>query len=306
MSTFAEHLVFRWKQARHGWRTRGVLATPPLRPRDDGVVIFSLIGTRVLLSYLVAVKSFHRHLGRGRVVVMDDGSLTAADRLVLARHLGDPEILALRDVDTGPAPRGGTWERLLTILDARADDYVIQLDSDTITRAPMPEVTAAIDAGRSFTLRGEADAALMPADAFVATLPAIDGRMHIQKATERLLDRLDLPGLPVPRYVRGCSGFAGFAPGDGGRLLADAFSQACEARLGADRWREWGTEQVTSNFVIANEADALLLPYDRYLNYWGQDVPAAAPFVHYLGMCRYRGRAYRDATRAAIAELRAA
>lgn len=300
MPSIAEHLNWRWKQARHLRLARAVLDTPPLIPRDDGVVLFSMIGTRVLLPYLVAVKSLHRRLGRGRVVVMDDGTLTNPDRATLDRHCGGPEVLRLDQVDTGSAPRGGTWERLLTILDARADDYVIQLDSDTVTCGPVPEVLAAIDAGRSFSLRGEAGAELMPVDAFVATLPPLPPPLHIQKATERLLRELQLPGL---RYFRGCSGFAGFAPSTAGRTLAYAFSQAVEARLGATRWREWGTEQVTSNVVVANEPDPLLLPYARYLNYWGERVPAGAGLVHFLGTCRFDGAAYLDATRAAIAQM---
>lgn len=303
MPSIAEHLNTRWKQARHVRLARAVLATPPLVPRDDGVVLFSMIGTRVLLPYLVAVKSLHRQLDRGRVVVMDDGTLTDDDLEQLHWHCGRPEILRLDRVDTGPAPRGGTWERLLAILDARAHDYVVQLDSDTVTRGPVPEVRAAIDAGRSFSLRGEADAALMEVGAFVASQPPLDPPLHIQNATEQLLDRLAMPGL---RYFRGCSGFAGFARSDTGRTLACAFSQAMEAQLGADRWREWGTEQVTSNFVIANEPDPLLLPYDRYLNYWDEGVPADAGLVHFLGTCRFDGSAYLDATRAAIAALASA
>ena len=184
------------------------------------------------------------------------------------------------------------FERLLTILDRRAGDYVIQLDSDTVTLGPLPEVAAAIDAGRSFSLRGEAAAGLMTVAAFVASLPHEPPPLHIQKATERQLDRL---GLSDTHYFRGCSGFAGFAPSGAGRGLAERFSAANEALLGKERWREWGTEQVTSNFVIANEPDPLLLPYGRYLNYWGEAVPADARLVH------FDGRAYLDATRAAIA-----
>lgn len=300
MPSIAAHLNWRWKQARHTRLARAVLATPPLVPRDDGVVLFSMIGTRVLLPYLVAVKSLHRHLGRGRVVVMDDGTLTDADRAQLHRHCGQPQILRLDKVDTGPAPRGGTWERLLAILDARAHDYIVQLDSDTVTCGPVPEVAAAIDAGRSFSLRGEAGAELMDAAAFVASLAPLDPPLHIQTAAERRLDRLAMPGL---RYFRGCSGFAGFAPSDAGRTLADAFSRSMEAQLGAARWREWGTEQVTSNVIVANAPDPLLLPYDRYLNFWDEGVPADAGLVHFLGTCRFNGSAYLDATHAAIAAL---
>lgn len=296
----AEQLRWRWKAWMHARLARGVLATPPLVPRDDGVVIFSMIGHRVLLPYLVAVKSLHRHLARGRVVILDDGTLTPADHALLARHAGAPEVIALADVDTGPCPRGGTWERLLTILDRRADDYVIQLDSDTVTLGSLPEVAEAIEANRSFSLRGEAEATLMPVGPFVASLPHEAPPLHIQKATERLLDQIDLADA---RYFRGCSGFTGFARGAAGRALAERLSTAMEARLGRARWREWGTEQVTSSFVIANDAYPLLLPYRRYLNYWDQGVPADARLVHFLGTCRHHGTAYRDATSAALRDL---
>lgn len=301
MPTLAYHLNWRWKSLRHAAIARGVLDAPPLVPCDDGVVIFSMIGHRVLLPYLVAVKSLHRQLARGRVVIMDDGTLTGADRRILAQHCGAPEIIALADVDTGPCPQGGTWERLLTILDRRAHDYVIQLDSDTVTTGAVPDVMAAIEVNRSFSLRGEASAALMPVGAFVASLPFESPPLHIQKATERQLDRLNLPDLPEPHYFRGCSGFAGFARSHTGRTLAERFSAANQALLGPARWREWGTEQVTSNFVIANEPDPLLLPYDRYLNFWDQALPADRRLVHFVGTCRFNGSAYRDATRAAIA-----
>ena len=304
MPTIAEHLNWHWKGWRHARLARAVLDTPPLVARDDGVVLFSMIGSQVLLPYLVAVKSLHRQLGRGRVVVLDDGTLTAADHEQLRYHCADPEILRLDAVQTEPCPQGGTWERLLTILDRRADDYVIQLDSDTVTFGPLPDVEAAIAAGRSFSLRGEADAALMPVDAFVASLPVETPPLHIQKTTERQLDRLALPG-GLPRYFRGCSGFAGFAPSDAGRALAIAFSQANESLLGPARWREWGTEQVTSNFVIANDPDPLLLPYDRYLNFWDRGIPADARLVHFVGTCRFNGEAYMTATAAAIRALNA-
>lgn len=306
MPTIAEHLNWRVKGWRHRRLAARVLDTPPLLPRDDGVVLFSMIGTKVLLPYLVAVKSLHRQLGRGRVVVMDDGTLDDDDRALLHRHLGGPEIVALAGVDTDPCPRGGTWERLLAILDARATDYVVQLDSDTVTLGPVPEVAAAIEAGRSFSLRGEATAALMPVDAFVASLPHEEPPLHIQKAAERQLVGLALPDRPSQRYFRGCSGFTGFAPGAAGRGLAEAFSTAMAARLGTARWREWGTEQVTSSFVLANEPDPLLLPYQRYLNFWDEGVPADAALVHFLGTCRFNGAAYLDATRAAIEALSAA
>ncbi|MFN9581006.1 MAG: hypothetical protein ACK56H_13285 [Novosphingobium sp.] len=285
---------------------RAVLSTPPARVREDGVVIFSMIGTKVLLPYLVAAKSFQAQLWRGRFAILDDGTLTAADKAVLAHHLGNPPITPIASVDTGPCPRGGTWERLLTILDLRQGDYVIQLDSDIVALGPVPEVAAAIDAGRSFTLRGEASAEVLPLAAIAdwANRHHDPGRQHVQTAIEQAMDRVTIPGRPALKYVRGCSGFAGFVPGGEGRGLAEAFSQEAQRLLGPDHWADWGSEQVTSNFVVANEAEALLLPYDRYLNFWNDPISANAGLVHFIGTFRYHRGAYLSAARRAIAALR--
>lgn len=298
------------RKAREGLfhrRIRTVLDTPPVVPHDDGVILFSMMGTRVLLPYLVAAKSLHANLGRGRFVILDDGTLDDADRAVLAAHLGEPRIIRIADVDTGDCPRGGTWERLLTVLDLRRGDYVIQFDSDTVTLAAVPEIVAAIDAGRSFTLRGDAHAELLPLPAIAARNPPQAHRdnpaAHVQGAIESVMDEVTIPKRDTPAYVRGCSGFTGFAPGDEGRALAEAFAREAARLLGARRWAEWGSEQVTSNFVIANEADPLLLPYGRYLNFWNEDLPGDARFAHFIGTYRYHRGAYAAAARAAIAAL---
>ena len=307
MNRIANKLNLLWKERAHRAAARAVLDTPAVVPADDGLVLFSMIGTRVLLPYLVAVKSLHAQLRKGRIVILDDGTLTDADRTILAAQLGQPHIVPIADVDTGPCPRGGTWERLLTILDMRAADYVIQLDSDTVTLGEVPEIAAAIAENRSFTLRGDPDSQLLSFaelagrtddDAFLFNPAA-----HVQGAIECGLDRVSLPMRKNPVYVRGCSGFAGFARGGDGRALAEAFSREAERLLGAGRWARWGSEQVTSNMVIANEPNPMLLPYDHYLNFWDEGVPPDARFVHFIGSYRFSGHAYIDATRSAIAAL---
>lgn len=286
---------------------RAVLSTPPACVRDDGVVIFSMIGTKVLLPYLVAAKSFQAQLGRGRFAILDDGTLTASDKGILAHHLGNPAIIPIDAVGTGPCPRGGTWERLLTILDLRQNDYVIQLDSDIVTLGSVAEVAAAIDAGQSFTLRGEASAEIVPLTVAAewAARHGTPRRQHVQSAIEQAMGRVSLAARPDLRYVRGCSGFAGFAPGGSGRALAEAFSQEAERLLGSRHWAEWGSEQVTSNFVIANEPDAVLLPYGRYLNFWNGPVGDGVAMVHFIGTYRYHRGSYLAAARFAIAQLAA-
>ena len=302
MTSIIERLARRVAERRYLAATRAVLDTPPIAARDDGLVLFSMIGTRVLLPYLVAVKSLHERLGRGRVVLLDDGTLTREDKAELSHHCGDPQIISIASVDTGPCPTGGTWERLLTILDLRRDNYVIQLDSDTVTVGDIPEVAEAVAANRSFTIRGDEDAQILPL-AEIARRHRGHPTDHVQAALEGRMAELSVPGLADPLYVRGCSGFTGFARDPGGRDLAERFSQGAQALLGADKWAEWGSEQVTSNFVTANAADPLLLPYDRYMNFWNDGVPDDVRFVHFIGTYRFHRGAYRRHSREAIAAL---
>ena len=301
MTTIADHLNWRVKGWLHRRRLRAVLNTAPIAARNDGVILFSMIGTRVVMPYLVAAKTLAAGLGRGRFMLLDDGSLTDADRALIAHHLDSPIIISIRDVYTGPCSPGGTWERLLTILDLRADDYVIQFDSDTLAFGAMPELIEAVDANRSFTLRGDADAEVHLSQWFGAL--GYDGSGHVQGHAEAAMGDVAAPGIGAPMYVRGCSGFAGFARAKSGRALAEAFSIEMDRLIGRERWSRWGSEQVTSNFVIANEPDPLLLPYDRYLNFWGQTLPDTAAFVHFIGTCRFKGLTYLNATTNRIAAL---
>lgn len=152
----AGFLPQRWRTdeaaTRHAAGISSVLETPPIAPQRDGLALFSMVGAAEVLPYLVAVKSLWRQLRRGRVVVLDDGSLTAQDRTILAHHCGDPEILHVGQVQRGPFPAGAKWERLLTVLDRRQSEYWVQLDSHTVTLGPVPEVTAALSRNRSFML----------------------------------------------------------------------------------------------------------------------------------------------------------
>lgn len=304
LALLLDRAAHRWGEARLAHTARGILRTAPLRARDDGLVLFSMIGTRVLLPYLVAVKSLHAQLGRGRIALLDDGTLTAADKALLAHHCDNPQIVPIGAIDTGAMPQGGCWERLCAILDLRREAYVIQLDSDTVTMGPVPEVAAAVAAGRCFTLRGGEDSEwrTLPEMASLARGFHQEGKRHVQWLIEAAIDEVKIAGYPTLRYVRGCAGFAGFAPAADGRALAQAFNAEAQ-RLVGPRWSEWGSEQVASNFVVANAPGAVLLPYERYLNYWRAALPADAGLVHFLGTHRYHGNAYANAVRAAIAAL---
>ena len=303
MDTLADRALRKLRELHFNRTVRAVLAAPPICAANDGVVIFSMIGTRVLLPYLVAAKSLHARLGCGRFAILDDGTLTDADKRLLEVHLDHPELRSIASVDVGDCPRGGCWERLLTLLELRRENYVIQLDSDTVTLGPVSEILAAIDQGRDFTLRGEAGSAWLPVASFGGDFADLPASAHVQIKIESLLPQVaaDIGGLT--HYVRGCAGFAGFAPGGPRRELADAFSRAASARLGREVWAQWGSEQVMSNLYIANEGEPVLLPYNRYLNFWNEPVADEAAFVHFVGTFRYHGGAYAEAARRALSKL---
>lgn len=306
-----DRLLRKAREALHLRTASAVLATPPIVPTADRVVLFSMIGTRVILPYLVAVKSLHARIGVGRIAILDDGTLTAADKAVLAKHLGNPLIRSIREVQTGACPTGGCWERLLTLLDLTVDDYVVQLDSDTVTIGAVPEVAAAIAANRSFTMLGDptadANGLLSLPDFMAAYHPSgsgIDpaGPAHVQASIEGHWDRY--PDAASHRYVRGSAGFAGFAHGGAAsRESAEAFSRAAEGIVGAEKWKRWGSEQVASNFLVANSANPALLPYARYINYWNEPPAEGAGFLHFVGTHRYSTDEYRRRTADAIKAL---
>lgn len=302
-------LPARWRTKReaanHADAIADVLDTPPIVPKQDGVVLFSMMGTAVLLPYLVAVKSLWHQLGRGRIAILDDGTLTAQDRALLAHHCGDPQIMRLDSVSLGEFPKGGTWERFLTILDNRAGEYWIQLDSDTVTIGPVPEVSDAISRNRSFLFLGGRSAEIgpLPLKQFREHFyPDGEQDGHIQTRIESRLDRL--PERRGWNYARGCSGFAGFCAQGASRPLAAAFLAEMEGLIGKDDVTIWGTEQVASNFHLANEPQPVVLPYDRYMNYWAKDWGEDTAFVHFVGTHRYDNGAYERASRMAIDALK--
>ena len=304
----ANLLPYRWRvkreAGRHNQAIAGILETPPIEAKQDGLVIFSMIGTAVVLPYLVAVKSLWKQLQRGRIAILDDGTLTAADRAILAQHCGDPQIFRMEDIDRGPFPKGGCWERLLTILDNRAGEYWLQLDSDTVTLGPVWELERAISANQSFTLLGGDDSPDVPmamedfAREYFYKGPEDH---HIQARIESRMDVM-APNLGW-KYIRGCAGFAGFSAGRGGRDLAAAFLSRMSAIIGEEDVSIWGTEQVASNFLIANEGTPVCLPYSRYMNYWGSPWDEDNAFVHFVGSHRFDNGAYGAASQKVIEEL---
>lgn len=241
--------------------------------------------------YLAAIKSFGRHLPPSAVHVVDDGSLTGEDRTLLAQHVPGVQLHALVDCREPGLPTGGTWERLTAIARLSVSRYVIQLDADTLTKGPIDEVAAAVRENRAFTIgtwNGQVvETARERAEEARARNPALT---HVQIRAEAHFDRLN--EADTLKYVRGCSGFAGFPSGLGKLELMHRLSSQMQQLIG-DKWHEWGSEQVMSNLVVANQPDAQVLPHPDYTDCQKMQ-PAITRFVHFIGTCRFQDGRYAD------------
>ena len=300
----------RWLDTnRHGW-ARAVLSTPPLRLDPNGPVIVSQIGGVFTNLYLIAVKSLGSYIAPSRVIVVDDGSLSPRDRETITRHIPRAEFRLVSEIDVGRCPRGGCWERLATCIEASAERYVIQVDSDTVTTGRPDALLAAVRDNVSVTLTGHgAGADADRATRRLTLAEAADERRaefrdaatsHIQIVSETTMR--DVASLAGSAYFRGCAGFAGYGRGAISWDDVERYSLAMESAIGP-RWHEWGTEQVTSNFVIANAPGGTVLPWPAYINMSRGLDEAAARVIHFSGDLRFADGVYERAAKGAMKRI---
>lgn len=285
-------------------RVRGVRRTPPvICDPASPLVLVSQICHRDLDMYLLAVKSLARFVRPRKVFVLDDSTLTEQDHAALRRHVQPVEIRPLSSVDTGPCPRGKCWERLLLISEAVGGNYVIQLDSDTLTLKSPATVLQNVAENRTFTLAGDEGEDIVSAvEMAVRMRPTLDEDDHVQTIAEASLDRV--VGEPL-RYVRGSAGFAGFGKESFSRKTVEELSTLMSETLGSEKWSEWGSEQITSNLVVANTEGARILPFRDYCYHRPELEMKSRTFVHFMGTYRFRRGRYRRMAARVVRELMA-
>ncbi len=288
---------------------KGVLKSPPISGKDDGCVIVSLVSHRDLWMYLVSAKSFRIFFQHGRFVVLNDGSLTAKDVSILKGQIAGLEVRSAADVSNKHCPKGGCWERLLCVADYMTDHYVIVLDADMITQFEVSEVEECFRENRSFIMgiRENQTVQSMPEIwkeemAGYGKVPLSSSR-GTQETFDTNMDRI--PGWEKLKYLRGSGGFNGFAKGSFSRFDVEKFSREMEKIFGA-RWHDWGTEQVTLCFLIANSPDACILPYPKYaLHYAGKKVNyEGSSVLHFIGMSRFNTGFYKNQARTIIQRMK--
>jgi len=290
------------KRSRFESLTKGILQTPPLKVVEAPWSIVSMVSNHDVQMYLLSMKSVYARLRRGKLIVIVDRDMPQQLRDTLSGHFPGIQFAILEDIDTGVCQRGGTWERVLYLLDHAKDEYAVQVDCDTLAfGGDLKEALDCIEQNRAFTLNnGERRIEPMAESARIAQ--TIDTK-HICVSSERLFDRY--PGGDQLKYVQASSGFAGFAKGGFARARLEEFHQIMDGLI-PGRWTEWGTEQVASNFAVANSPNAAVLPFPKYANFEPHVDRAKVEFFHFIGTYRFDDDYFAKMGQKVISELNAA
>lgn len=282
------------KLQRHvfNWKCGSILNSTPLSIEKDKVIILSMLRHPDVMMYLVAVKSFYQRFQKGEMVILNDGSLTAKDIDLLKHQVSPKDIVHINDIDNSICPKGGCWERILLISEYVKDYFVIQLDADTLTQGDVPEVQHMVNGKTCFTLPTKAGQAIEKMDIFLEKIKKRKDK-HIQLEAEKSFCKL--PRYDHLKYVRGSAAFAGFSPGSFSRSSLESFSLQMADILGTS-WNTWGTEQVTSNYLIANSPQADMLPFPKYSGFFPphQISYDDSSFLHFAGHHRWANHYYLD------------
>ncbi|MBK8535861.1 MAG: hypothetical protein IPL59_12490 [Candidatus Competibacteraceae bacterium] len=179
---------------------------------------------------------------------------------------------------------------MIAIADQVQQDYVVQLDADTVTLDDLVEVKMAIASGTAFTLGTEDNQNFTWCkDVSFWAQQRLTAGQHIQVFCEAGLDKI--PGYETRKYVRGCAGFAGFPKHSFSRDVLRDFGQTIGPLLG-DQWNAWGTEQFTSNYIVSNAQQAMVLPHPKYCHPGRERVGTV--FLHFIGYVRYATGRYAN------------
>lgn len=292
-------LAQRYRRMRFQRAVRDINKAAPLRLSPSAkATLLSMVQHRDVNAYLLAAKTFARRIIPRRVIIVADPSLTPDDRRTIEAGINGVEFIEALSLRQPGLPSGGCWERLIAIAQEAQQDYVVQLDADTVTLGRLDEVALAIESDRAFLLASEPHLAISELGTATAWAKHRAGQIsHIQIQAEANLDAL---GGTSWRYVRACAAFAGFPARSFGIESLREVTSAMNGRLG-NRWNEWGTEQVTSNLVCASQPGAVLLPNPKYCN---ADLEAPdTEFLHFIGYARFTTSRYADLARAMCQEM---
>ncbi len=287
--------------ARFDFEIRAILDTPAIKcASGSDIVCVSHIGRTYLSAYLLAIKSLARWVPLRKVIIIDDLSLTDRHKALLREHIPGVDVRPITSIANKACPSGGDWEGFLLIGEEAKDSYCILLDADTVATGNVPDVVDSIANNKSFTLgtwKNQQIVSVAEAYEYVKSLQSD----HVQIVAEKSLHNMN--NASTAKYVRGCGGFAGFAKGKDFRKAIEEFSTMMGAMIGKEKWKEWGSQQVASNYIVANTPGSMVLPFPKYASYAPGLAVDGASFIHFIGSHRFEGGVYPRVAQDIIRQL---
>lgn len=279
---------------------KAILDTPPISPRQGRLAIQILTSHLDMIMAILAVKSLYYFLGEGEIFILNDGSLTSKDIDLLEYHLSPTQVVPISNISTGKCPKGNCWERFVFTADLVKEKYVFQIDSDTLTINSIPEIIKCIDDNRVFAPQGNRGSVITPMKDICRCAQKISSN-HVVVVAEKNFDKLK--GFEKLNYLKGCAGYTGFGKGSFTKEEVENFSVNMENIIGA-KWKEWGSEQVVSNYIIANIPGATVLPYDKYALFGPGIDYEKASYLHFIGTYRFKEGKYIEIAKQIIEKLK--
>lgn len=293
------------------FRTRGIYSSPPLACDPEAAcAVHTMLGTRDLPLYLVAIKSFLRFYRAISIIVHSDGTLRPADMDTLRRHIPGCRLISPTEADEfGRRALGEQsflyrvrgfdpcYRRLVDTELLGTTKKRIVLDSDVLVLNHPHEVIHWIEHGDRPFLIGQP-----PTTPPRTAAPDGPDNRHVQAIFEERLDQVsDKTGLPGS-FLRGTT--AGFYGCVGG-LDLEKVERVIESglQLGIPM-RQWGGDQCVVIF-LQSAAGADRLSPDRYLNFVPgfEEQAALANLIHFFGTYRFHKGIYAKLARRVILDL---
>ncbi|MBE0685429.1 MAG: hypothetical protein IH585_05470 [Anaerolineaceae bacterium] len=286
------------RRLKFDFQCRKALTLPHIHTYDDSnVIALSLLQHKDFIMYLLALKSFTSKVRIKGVVIVDDGSLTKNDISILNNFIPKVCILKKEEFASTKTPVGGCWERLLAITYFCKNNYVVQLDGDTLTLGSIDEITKCVSGDVGFVLGTRDNQDFETMANRVKLAEAYSNYTHVQNLTE--INLLKLSSSHGLFYVRGCAGFSGFPINSFTREYVEEMCGEFYSFLG-DKWNEWGSEQIMSNVIVANMEKRMVLPHPKYCSV--DKAINDSVFLHFIGTHRFKDGVYANLAKKQISE----
>ncbi len=270
-----------------------IAKTKPINYKQEtSVTIVTMLGHNTVLMYLVAIKSFMHHFGYGTIEVINDGSLTDEDIELLNHHIPGITYSNANEVDTLSCPSYISWKRVLRIAELAKQSYVIQLDSDTVSLAPLIDIHDKVQSNEGFLIGSDRWKQGVDVN-FLHHIVSHWNTSHVQPSAEKIFHEIEFFN-DGTKYLRGCAGFAGYPKNFATPAEIESLSRQIEEKIGS-KWHEWGSEQTATLCLISKTRNASILPWPKYQNFMfpkANEPIESASFIHFLGTNRYNQNSY--------------